>query len=200
MSKYFKTAITSSLGLGVILFYVSTLYYPGGSNWNKNSIGFDWRYNYITNLFNPIAINGEINGSVPWAIAAMFLLCVGFGLFFIDTAQKITTPSSSRIIKWGGTLSMLFAFLAVTPWHDLMVTISNVLVMLSLFYITVHLFKSKFLMLGILSSLCLGSIYLGSTMYYTQLWLEWLPVVQKTVFTLKIVLILSLTWGTTALR
>lgn len=200
MPKYFKTAITSSLGLGVILFYVSTLYYPGGSNWNKNAIGFDWRYNYITNLFNPIAVNGESNGSVPWAIAAMFLLCAGFALFFIDTAQKITTPSSSRIIKWCGTVSMGFAFLAVTPWHDQMVTISNVLVMLSLFYITVHLFKSKFLMLGILSSLCLGSIYLGSTMYYTQLWLEWLPVVQKTVFTLKIVLILTLTWGTTALR
>ena len=200
MSKYFKASITSSLVLGVILFYLATLHYPGGSNWNKNAIGFDWRYNYITNLFNPIAVNGENNGSVPWAIAAMFLLCTGFALFFIDTAQKITTPSSSRIIKWGGTLSMLFAFLAVTPWHDLMVTISNVLVMLSLFYITVHLFKSKFLMLGILSSLCLGSIYLGSTMYYTQLWLEWLPVVQKTVFTLKIVLILSLTWGTTALR
>jgi hypothetical protein len=200
MSKYFKASITSSLVLGVILFYLATLHYPGGSNWNKNSIGFDWRYNYITNLFNPIAVNGENNGSVPWAVAAMFLLCTGFALFFIDTAQKITTPSSSRIIKWGGTLSMLFAFLAVTPWHDLMVTISNVLVMLSLFYITVHLFRSKLFMLGLLSATCLGFIYLGSTMYYTQLWLEWLPVVQKTVFTLKIVLILSLTWGTTVLR
>ena len=130
----------------------------------------------------------------------MALLCFGFALFFVDTAQKIATPSSSRIIKWCGALSMVFAFLAVTPWHDVMVTMANILVMLSLFYITVHLFRSKFFMLGILSSLCLSSLYLGSTMYYTQLWLEWLPVVQKTVFTLKIILILSLTWGTTVLR
>lgn len=200
MSKYFKASITSCLFLGVILFYLSTLHYPGGSNWNKNTIGFDWRYNYITNLFNPIAVNGESNGSVPWAIAAMFILCTGFALFFIETSQKITTPTSSRIIKWGGTLSMLFAFLAVTPWHDLMVTISNVLVMLSLFYITVHLFRSKLYMIGLLSAACLGAIYAGSTMYYTQLWLDWLPVAQKTVFTLKIILILSLTWGTSALR
>lgn len=200
MSKYFKASITTSLVLGVILFYLSTLHYPGGSNWNKNTIGFDWRYNYITNLFNPIAVNGESNGSVPWAIAAMFILCTGFALFFIETSQKIATPSSSRIIKWGGTLSMLFAFLAVTPWHDLMVTISNVLVMLSLFYITVHLFRSKLYMIGLLSAACLGAIYAGSTMYYTQLWLDWLPVAQKTVFTLKIILILSMTWGTSALR
>ena len=34
-------------------------------------------------------------------------------------------------------------------------------------------------------------------MYYTQLWLDWLPVVQKIVFVLKMALILSLTWGPT---
>lgn len=200
MSKYYKSIITISLLVGIILFYIATLHYPGGSNWNKNSIGFDWRYNYITNLFNPIAVNGDSNGSVPWAIVAMAFLCTGFALFFADTAQKINVPTSSNIIKWGGTLSMLFAFLAVTPWHDLMVTISNVLVMLSLFYITVHLFRSKLFVYGLLSALCLSAIYLGSTMYYNQLWLDWLPVVQKTVFFLKIVLILSLTWGPTSLR
>ncbi|HRD06028.1 MAG: hypothetical protein U0V54_14905 [Saprospiraceae bacterium] len=200
MSKYYKSIITTSLILGIILFYIATLHYPGGSNWNKNSIGFDWRYNYITNLFNPIAVNGESNGSVPWAIGAMALLCIGFALFFVDTAQKINTPTSSRIIKWGGALSMLFAFLAVTPWHDLMVTMSNVLVMLSLFYITVHLFKSKLFVCGLLSAMCLSAIYLGSIMYYTQLWLDWLPVVQKIVFVLKMALILSLTWGPTNFR
>lgn len=200
MSKYYKSIITTSLLLGIILFYLATLHYPGGSNWNKNSIGFDWRYNYITNLFNPIAVNGVSNGSVPWAIAAMALLCTGFALFYVDTAQKINTLSSSRIIKWGGTLSMLFAFLAVTPWHDLMVTISNVLVMLSLFYVTVHLFKSKLFLYGFLSTFCLSFIYLGSIMYYTQLWLDWLPVVQKTVFSLKMVLIMSLTWGPSSIR
>ncbi len=200
MSKHYKSIITASLVSGIILFYIATLHYPGGSNWNKNSIGFDWRYNYITNLFNPMAVNGESNGSVVWAVAAMAFLCIGFALFFIDTAAKITTPSSSRIIKWGGALPMIFAFLAVTPWHDLMVTISNVLVMLSLFYITVHLFKSKLYVYGLLSAFCLSFIYLGSIMYYTQLWLDWLPVVQKTVFVLKMVLIMSLTWGPTTIR
>ena len=70
-----------------------------------------------------------------------------------------------------------------------MVTMSNVLVMLSLFYITVHLFKSKLFVCGLLSAMCLSAIYLGSIMYYTQLWLDWLPVVQKIVFVLKMALI-----------
>lgn len=181
--------------LGIILFYLATLHYPGGSNWNKNSIGFDWRYNYITNLFNPIAVNGVSNGSVPWAIAAMALFCLSIGLFFVYMANRISNRSSSFIIRSGGIASMGFAFLAVTPWHDLVVVVSNVLVLLTLFYLTVHLFKSRIYSYGLLCSLCLASIYLGSFMYYGNQWIEWLPVVQKSIFIMQTMLVLGLTLG-----
>lgn len=194
MSKNYKSIITICLLSGIILFSIATLRYPGGSNWNNNSVGFDWEYNYITHLFKPIAVNGESNGAVSWAIAAMAMLCVGFSFFFFKISQKISTPSSSRVIKWCGSLSMVFAFLAVTPWHDTAVVISNVLILLTLFYITVHLFKSRWYGFGLLSAICLATLYLGSFMYYGRLWIEWLPVVQKSIFIMAIVLALGLTW------
>lgn len=40
---------------------IATLVYPGGSLLDKNSKGFDWSKNFISNLFATKAINGLEN-------------------------------------------------------------------------------------------------------------------------------------------
>jgi hypothetical protein len=37
---------------------VATLYYPGGSQYDKNSVGYDWKNNYLSYLFDAKAVNG----------------------------------------------------------------------------------------------------------------------------------------------
>ncbi|HNL40000.1 MAG TPA: hypothetical protein PKH43_12715, partial [Saprospiraceae bacterium] len=44
--------------LGIVLLVVATFYYPGGTDDNPASVGYEWKNNYITNLLNPQALNG----------------------------------------------------------------------------------------------------------------------------------------------
>ena len=104
----------------MILFFVSTLFYPGGSQDNINTVGYDWQHNYISNLFAWTAINGQASNSPIWAAGGMFVLSYSFSLFFIRFSQKIPVKSASLVIKYFGVAAMFFVFLAVTPYHDTM--------------------------------------------------------------------------------
>jgi hypothetical protein len=64
------------------LLLIATSVYPGGSQQDAHSTGFDWRQNYISNLFSPLAMNGAVNSSRPWAITGWVLLCVTVAGFF----------------------------------------------------------------------------------------------------------------------
>lgn len=58
--------------LGIILFsilyYYSSTLYPGGSQADINTIGFDWVNNYWCNLMNEKGMNGELNQARSFAI------------------------------------------------------------------------------------------------------------------------------------
>jgi hypothetical protein len=58
-----------SIFLSLILLGVSVSLYPGGSQANLHSVGYDWKNNYLSNLFGEKAMNGPENASRPWAIA-----------------------------------------------------------------------------------------------------------------------------------
>ena len=87
---------------------------------------------------------------------------------------------------------MVAAFFIVTPLHDAMVTLTSTLVLLSMFYIVVFVFKSKLHFLKVLSIVCLLVTYGCNFIYYTQNYLEWLPIVQKISLGLIILWILGL--------
>ena len=162
-----KHLILIGIIIALSLLLISTLNYPGGSQADLNSKGFDWKNNYLCNLFDIKAMNGTTNLARPWAVAGMFFLCLSAALFFLDFSKKIPDKSSSRIIRYSGGGSMVFAFLTVTPYHDLMVTLANTLALVSLFYITVFIFRSKLSTLKILSVACLLIAYACTYIYYS---------------------------------
>lgn len=87
--------------LGIICFaclyyYASTLY-PGGSQADLHSDGFDWVHNYWCNLMNEKGGNGQINTARRMAIFAMMLLCVSLSVFFVQFAQFFTTDPTKKI-------------------------------------------------------------------------------------------------------
>ncbi len=174
--------------ISLAFLFISTSVYPGGSQHDEMSVGFDWRHNYLSNLLNPVAVNGSDNPARPWAIGGVLLLCATAGLSFVRLAAKIPHKTSANIIRYAGAGAMLTALLAATPLHDLSMRVSGTLLMLTLFYATVFIFKTKLHWLKLLSVLVLVALYASAFIYFTQLGLAFLPVMQK------LYLLLALAW------
>jgi len=64
--------------------------------------------------------------------------------------------------------------------------------MLSIFYITVFIFRSRLHLLKALSALSLLALYVCAGIYYTSMCLDILPIVQKVSLVLKLGWVLAL--------
>ncbi|MBK9643356.1 MAG: hypothetical protein IPO72_19270 [Saprospiraceae bacterium] len=153
-----KYSVLICLVISVIFIIIATLVYPGGSLLDKNSIGFDWSKNFLSNLFAPKAINGSENPGRIWALIGMAFHSVGYGIFFINMSKKIPSRQWANILKFIGATNMLLIFLIATPLHDLG-TISIILTLLGLFTITVFILKSKLHLLKFCCIICLLTFY-----------------------------------------
>ena len=153
-----KHLVLICLIASVILIVKAAFVYPGSSVLDKNSIGFDWTKNFISNLFEEKAINGSENPGRIWAIIGMAFHSVGYGIFFINMSKKIPSKQSAKILKTIGIANVIFIFLIATPLHDLG-TISIILTLIGLFTITVFILKSKLHFLKFSCIICLLTFY-----------------------------------------
>jgi hypothetical protein len=191
-----KHSILISVIASAVLLFVATTFYPGGSQHDAQSVGYDWQNNYLSNLFAKKAINGMYNSSRPWAIGGMFFLSLGFALFFIQFSKRISSKTAAKIIRYAGVASMIFAFLAVTPYHDEVVTKASSLALVSMFCITVFVFKTR---LHFFKVFCVASLlltYSCNYVYHTKNYIAYLPIMQKFDLLLAVIWILSLQYFT----
>ncbi len=192
-----KYSILIGITVGTLLLIISTIYYPGGNYENVNSEGYDWAYNYISDLLRPLAVNGEENTARPFAILGVLFLTTSFGIFFVNFSNRIKIRSASFVIKYLGILATIFGFITVVPsMHDIMVTLSSILTLLIFFYITVIVIKSKLTVMKIMSIVFLLAFYFGAYMYFSRFQLEYMPIMQKIIFVMKIAWVLSLEYLT----
>ena len=84
--------------LFVVLYIVATFLYPGGSQVDKNAVGFSWTNNYWCNLLNENAINGQLNPAKPVALTAMFLLCFTLAYFWFLFPNKINLNHKLKLV------------------------------------------------------------------------------------------------------
>jgi len=171
------------------------LVYPGGSLLDKNSIGFVWSKNFISNLFSAKAINGLDNTSRIWAIIGMAFHSVGYGIFFIHMSKKISARPATTILKLIGAGLILFNFLIVTPLHDLMVTTTSTLFLIGLFYITAFILKTKLHVLKISCIICFLIFYYTLFLYGSGNW-GLLAIMQKVTFICSMLLVLGIEYFT----
>ncbi|MBS7256371.1 hypothetical protein [Flavobacterium branchiicola] len=153
-----KYTVLICLVISVLLIVKASLVYPGGSLLDKNSIGFDWSKNFLSNLFTAKALNGAENPGRIWAIIAMAFHSVGYGIFFINMSKKIYSKQWANVLKFIGITNLLLIFLIATPFHDLG-TLSIILILVGLFIITVFILKSKLHFLKICCIFCLLTFY-----------------------------------------
>jgi hypothetical protein len=191
-----KYLVLSGMVISILLLFIATTYYPGGSQSDKNSIGYDWKNNYISNLFSEKAINGADNEARFWAVGGMFFLSVSFAIFFIEFSKKIPAKGAAKIIKYCGASCMFFTFLIATPLHDTMVTISATMFLIGIFYITVFVFRTRLHLFKFLCVVCLLIFYFTLFMYGSGDLRQYLPIMQKITFVTSIILILGLEYFT----
>ncbi|MEI6088323.1 MAG: hypothetical protein WCR66_12075 [Bacteroidota bacterium] len=190
-----KYSVLISVTISLVFLVIAISIYPGGSMFDKNSIGFDWTKNFISNLFGAKALNGAENKSRFWAYIGMILLPLSYAIFFVNMAKKIPDRNAKYILKYGGVANLVCMFLIVTPLHDLMLNISISLFWTCIVIITVFILKTKLHLFKFLCIACLLFFYYSIYSWAISDW-NLLPMMQKANFINSTFLILGLEYFT----
>lgn len=183
--EYILVNYVPSIGivLFLLLFIYSSTLYPGGSQANIDTLGYDWVNNYWCNLMVKIAVNGEINHARPYAITGIIILCISLLLFFFQFAITFQKKNIWRnIFLISGLFSMLSASLIFTSYHDQLTIISSVFGLYVLIIIIKEIYTSDMDFYKIIGMICIILLAFNNVIYYTSLYLEWLPIIQKITF------------------
>ena len=183
--------------IGILIFvglYIfSASHYPGGSQANLNKEGFDWINNYWCNLLNEKGMNGAPNPARPIAIFALLVLCFSLTVFFIQFAQTYTKSILwKRIISACGVLSMISAALVFTEYHDSMTIISSVFGLMVVAGIIKEIFSSSLNAYKISGAVCIIFLIGNNYIYYSQNFIELLPLLQKITFAFVLLWVMGL--------
>ncbi|MBP6238307.1 MAG: hypothetical protein KA536_19285 [Saprospiraceae bacterium] len=189
-----KYAVLICLITSVIFLVIAAFEYPGGSLPDKNSIGFGWSKNFISNLFEPYAINGSENPGRIWAIIGMAFHSVGYGIFFINMSKKISSGQWANILKYIGIANIIFIFLIATPLHDVGV-ISIILTLIGLFTITAFILKTKLHLLKFCCIVCLLTYYCFFFLFGFG-YMDWSFIMQKVYIISSMLLVVGLEYFT----
>lgn len=156
--------------LSFFLFVLAALRYPGG---------YDWVNLSISTLFQPGTLNGAENLARPIAVLAVLSFCVSMGIVFKRVSQRATSRLHKKTIEIAGIGSMVYAFLVVTPMHDVLVGVALIFFVVAMLF-TLHMIylEKRFglLFAGIVS---LMIPLINAMMYYGNLLYGFLPIVQK---------------------
>lgn len=168
----------------IVLYIVAALLYPGGSQMDKNSIGFNWVNNYWCNLLSEKAINGQYNTAKPVAITGMLILWFTLLIFWFLFARHMKINRSLKlIIQISGTLCMITGlFLLTNINHDLIVNLSSSFGVIASIGILIGLFRNKLYLLFSFGLFIMLLVVLNNFLYHTDGLIIYLPVIQKVTF------------------
>lgn len=157
--------------------------YPGGSQADLTHPGFDWVHNYWCNLTNLNAMNGQPNAARPYAVAGLWILCGGLGIFFFQFGNTVDFGKGwKRMVQISGILSVSLAALVFTRFHDLITILASIAGLFSLIGIVVGISKNKFRGFQWTGGMCVLLLLVNNVIYYAEAGIEWLPLIQKFTF------------------
>jgi hypothetical protein len=108
----------------ILLLMLATTYYPGGTKESRDTVGYNWAHNFISTLFAPTALNGVANPARPFASPGWFIFCFSIAVMFRNLSKKGKSTFQKKAIEIGGIGAAIYAFLVVTPMHNLLATLA----------------------------------------------------------------------------
>ena len=189
---------TIAVGAAASLFVVAATKYPGGTTDSPGSIGYSWKRNFVSSLFQPRALNGAPNTARPIAILAMAVLCVGIGALFAILSRQIGSRAYRKTIEIGGIGAAVYSLLIVTAMHNLMVDIGLLFTVTTLLALVHLLYVERRSFLLAWGLVCLALTLASAVMYFGHLLYGLLPVAQKLGMVMSVGWILSLYYAALA--
>ena len=189
---FLKLLPTLGILIFVGLYFYATTLYPGGSQADLHTVGFDWRNNFWCNLMSEEAMNGLKNPASPVALFGMVILCSSMTLFFFHFANYFEKSRLWKlIIKIAGASAMFSAVFIFTQYHDIMTTILSVCGVVGITGIIRALHINQLTFFKISGIICMVLVGMNNLFYYSENLIIYLPIVQK----LGFILILAWTIG-----
>jgi hypothetical protein len=170
--------------IGVILFFLFFIYaaslYPGGTQFDKSTQGFDWVNNYWCELATEEAINGQPNAAMPYAVTGMLFLGVGISVFCYLMPVWCESQRPERILlRLGGIITAAFAALLFTEYHHEMLLGFSIFTLLTMVLTLMILFNNSCFWQFIVGLAGLVCVQINNYIYYTRSGIEYLPLLQK---------------------
>ena len=177
------------IGIGsfILFYFMAAKHYPGGSWIVSDTDGFSFWHNYLCDLLDINAINGEPNKGRTYAITALCLLCAG--IFFLwSLLPKLfkTKNNIQKIMSTSGYLSLLTIPLLAIGNHDVIIRIAGTFGVVTFIACCVELYKTNYKKLFLLGVVCIITFLSNYYIYETGICIKALPVIQKFTFTLFI--------------
>ncbi len=171
------------MGLFVVLYILAAINYPGGS-WNfTDHAGFSLRYNYLCDLLDDYAINGEVNSARFFARSALGILCISIILIWFYLPKLFTVKSINlTVMRWSGLLGLIITLFLASGTHDMIVRVVGIFGVIALITSFVELYKANMDKILILGIFCFIIFSINYYIYETGSYIEILPVIQKITF------------------
>ena len=174
------------------LYFYATGFYPGGSQADLNSIGFEWRHNHWCNLMAEKSMNGLENPARPISIFGLVVLCSSMILFFFKFANSFEKNKNwNKTIKISGTIAMLSAIFIFTSYHDILTTVLSICGVLVIIGMIRSLHNNKLTAFKIVGIMSIAIVGMNNLFYFNEYLNEYSPLIQKIGF----ILILGWTIG-----
>jgi len=152
------------------LFAMATLRYPGG---------YAWTHDFISTLFAPTTPAGAANKARYVAVLAMFVFCVSVAVLFKLVSRRARGKALGKTLEIGGIGSMVYAFLVVTPMHNLLIGIALLFFVPAMLAALGLAHLEGRLALFWTGLMCLVLLLAAATMYYGNIFWHLLPIAQK---------------------
>lgn len=179
--------------LFAVFYYYSSTLYPGGSQADLTSSGFDWVHNYWSDLMNETGRNEQPNPAEPFAITAMVMMCIGLMIFFIQFAARFSNHRVWKyLIQISGTLAMICAILTFTPYHALMIALSSFFGLFVLVGIIREVYNSHMTLMKIGGVISIVLLLINNYIYFSRNFVDILPLLQKITFAFVLIWIIGL--------
>ncbi|PIE99746.1 MAG: hypothetical protein CR994_09460 [Maribacter sp.] len=115
-------------------------------------------------------------------------------MLFIQFAGKFAKSRFLKIvIQLLGILTMAFAILIFTQYHDLMITLSSIFGVFVVIGIIWEVYKRPLNVFKTSGIGCIILLAISNYIHYSGQWIEYLPLIQKSTFLFVLIWIIGLT-------
>ena len=169
--------------LFVFLYIIAALKYPGGSWAMPQQNGFSFSNNYLCDLLDHKAINGELNNARYIARTSLGVLCLSLIVLWNYLPSLFKGKSFNKKIMWlSGIASLVATSFLSSGTHDRTVHIAGFFAVIAFLTCLVELLRAKHIKLLVFGIGCLIIFLVNYYIYETDSYIRLLPIIQKITF------------------